>query len=112
MTTPDISGIARAPSSPKAGFQTAEFQSLLDSVIDVAYRTAYQFTGSATQAESLVGDAALQASRQRATCPKAKEFKSWFLRIVTTLYSPAYRNRKCRGWGRPGTSLWSASSRS
>jgi RNA polymerase sigma-70 factor, ECF subfamily len=79
MTTQEAHGQA----SPVS---TGEFEALLQSVLDVAYRTAYHLSRDSADAEDLVQEAALLACRHRETFQSGTNFKAWFLRIVTNAF--------------------------
>jgi RNA polymerase sigma-70 factor (ECF subfamily) len=64
----------------------AEFEVLLQSVLDVAYRTAYHLTRNPADAEDVVQEAALNACRHRQSFQTGTNFKAWFLRIVTNAF--------------------------
>ena len=70
-----------------------DFDALLASVLDVAYRTAYHLARNTADAEDLVQEAALLACRHRATFQAGTNFKAWFLRIlINVFYSKCRRN--------------------
>ncbi len=64
----------------------AEFEVLLQSVLDVAYRAAYHLTRNPADAEDVVQEAALNACRHRQSFQTGTNFKAWFLRIVTNAF--------------------------
>lgn len=73
--------------TPMGGAPTlAEFESLLTSVLDVAYRTAYHLTRNQADAEDVVQEAALSACRHRQSFQSGTNFRAWFLRIVTNAF--------------------------
>ena len=63
-----------------------EFEALLQSVLDVAYRAAYHLSRNSADAEDLVQEAALLACRHRETFHSGTNFKAWFLRILTNAF--------------------------
>lgn len=63
-----------------------DFDALLASVLDVAYRTAYHLARNSADAEDLVQEAALLACRHKATFQTGTNFKAWFLRILTNVF--------------------------
>lgn len=62
---------------------SGDFESLLPSVLDIAYRVAYSLLGNRAAAEGLVSNAALRASRERDASRPGMNFKTWFLGVVT-----------------------------
>jgi RNA polymerase sigma-70 factor, ECF subfamily len=63
-----------------------DFEALLESVLDVAYRTAYHLARNTADAEDLVQEAALLACRHRTGFQAGTNFKAWFLRILTNAF--------------------------
>ena len=66
--------------------ESGEFEALLLSVLDVAYRAAYHLARNSSDAEDLVQEAALLACRHRETFQAGSNFKAWFLRILTNAF--------------------------
>ena len=83
MTAPRMLEQADAPARFGTPFPVAEFEALLDGVLDAAYRTAYHLTRNPADAETLVQEAALLACRARATFQRGTNFRPWFLKILT-----------------------------
>ncbi len=78
---------ATQATTPIGGAPTlAEFEAQLESVLDVAYRTAYHLTRNQADAEDVVQEAALNACRHRQGFERGTNFKAWFLRIVTNVF--------------------------
>lgn len=65
---------------------SAEFESLLTPLLELAYNMAYRYTGNRDDAMDLVQDAAVQAYRRRETFKQETNFKAWFLRIVVNTF--------------------------
>jgi RNA polymerase sigma-70 factor (ECF subfamily) len=71
-----------------------EFEQLLTSFVDPAYRLAFRLTSNRQDAEDLVQEAALRAYRARASFACGSSFRAWFYRILlNTLYTKARRRR-------------------
>ena len=86
------------PPPPSAAFD-AEFEALLVSHVDAAYRLAMRLTNDAQEAEDLVQDAALRAYRFRASFTPGTSFKAWFYRILVNNFYTTVKKK------RPSTSL-------
>ena len=72
--------------SPASPVDTGKFDTLLQSVLDVAYRAAYHLARNSADAEDLVQEAALLACRNREKFQDGTNFKAWFLRILTNAF--------------------------
>lgn len=72
----------------------AEFEALLMEHLEPSYRLALRLTGSSEDAEDLVQEAALRASRFRHTFQKGTSFKSWFYRIVVNQFYTNTRRKR------------------
>lgn len=86
-----------SPPQP-AGFD-AEFEALLVSFVEPAYRLALRLTNDPQDAEDLVQDAALRAYRFRASFTPGTSFKAWFYRILVNNFYTTVKKK------RPATSL-------
>lgn len=73
-----------------------DFESLLVSVLDDAYRTAHYLTGTREDAEELVQDAALLAQRGFSRFEANTNFRAWFLTILRNRFISNYRRRQRR----------------
>lgn len=93
MTNPVVAGQA-APISPGSA---AQFEALLEPVLDAAYGTALRFTRNRADAEDLVQEAALLACRGFRTFEQGSNFRAWFFRILTNAFYSKYRKRKRQG---------------
>lgn len=71
-----------------------EFEELLISTLETAYRLAYRLTSDRQDAEDLVQEAALRAFRFRRTFARGSSFKAWFYRIVMNQFYTSTRRRK------------------
>ena len=74
----------------------AEFEALLMESLEPAYRLALRLSGDSEDAQDLVQEAALRASRFRHTFQKGTSFKSWFYRIIVNQFYTSTRRRKDR----------------
>ena len=72
----------------------AEFEALLMESLEPAYRLALRLSGDSEDAQDLVQEAALRASRFRHTFQKGTSFKSWFYRIIVNQFYTTTRRRK------------------
>lgn len=79
-----------SPSHPS----TDNFETLLEGVLDAAYRTAYHLTRNRDDAEELVQEAALLAFRGFKRFEPGSNFKAWFLTILRNRFISEYRQRK------------------
>ncbi|MEO8138358.1 MAG: sigma-70 family RNA polymerase sigma factor [Gemmatimonadota bacterium] len=86
MTAQSTDLVSQAMIPIGGGLALAEFETQLESVLDVAYRTAYHLTRNSADAEDVVQEAALNACRHRASFQAGTNFKAWFLRIVTNAF--------------------------
>ncbi len=86
MTTPTTPMVSEATAAMTEGLTLAEFEPLLHSVLDVAYRTAYHLASNSADAEDVVQEAALNACRHRGSFQRGSNFKAWFLRIVANVF--------------------------
>lgn len=93
MTVPRTLESGGAPMSIATPFPVGEFEALLESMLNVAYRTAYHFTRNRADAEDLVQDAALLAWRYRASFQRGTNFRAWFLRILTNAFYSRVRKQ-------------------
>ena len=81
--------------SPTADRLTdSEFEALLMEHLEPSYRLALRLTGSSEDAEDLVQEAALRASRFRLSFQKGTSFKSWFFRIVVNQFYTNTRRKR------------------
>jgi RNA polymerase sigma-70 factor (ECF subfamily) len=103
-STPDEHSIASAGAPAITGLDEREFESLLVSVLEPAYRLAYRLTTDAQDAEDLVQEAALRAFRFRHTFQRGTSFKAWFYRIVMNQFYTSTRRHRA-----PASSLDSLS---
>lgn len=83
--------MTRDEPSPPVG---TEFESLLESVLEPAYRTAYHLTRNAADAEELVQDAALLAYRGFGRFEPGTNFKAWFFTILRNRFISTYRKKQ------------------
>lgn len=91
-TTPSNDEVANAP--PHERVSDAEFETLLMESLEPAYRLALRLSGDSEDAQDLVQEAALRASRFRHTFQKGTSFKSWFYRIIVNQFYTSTRRRK------------------
>jgi RNA polymerase sigma-70 factor (ECF subfamily) len=75
----------------------AEFESLLQPVLDVAYGYAYKLTGNADDAMDLVQEASVQAYRSIGTFEPGSNFKAWFMKILTNKFYKSKAREARRG---------------
>jgi RNA polymerase sigma-70 factor, ECF subfamily len=71
-----------------------EFERLLTDMLAPAYRLAFRLTGDSQDAEDLVQEAALRASRFRSSFQAGTSFKAWFYRIVVNLFYTSTRRKR------------------
>jgi RNA polymerase sigma-70 factor (ECF subfamily) len=71
-----------------------EFESLLMEMLQPAYRLALRLTSDSEDAQDLVQEAALRASRFRHSFQKGSSFKSWFYRIVVNQFYTGTRRKR------------------
>jgi RNA polymerase sigma-70 factor, ECF subfamily len=93
-STPDEHSIGSAGPPSSIGVDEQEFESLLVSVLEPAYRVAYRLTTDPQDAEDLVQEAALRAFRFRHTFQRGTSFKAWFYRIVMNQFYTGTRRRR------------------
>ena len=79
---------------PIDGPTRTRFESLLESVLEPAYRTAYHLTRSNEDAEELVQEAALLAFRGFAQFKEGTNFRAWFLTILRNRFVSDYRKKQ------------------
>ncbi len=83
---------ADAPSHERVSDE--EFETLLMASLEPAYRLALRLSGNSEDAQDLVQEAALRASRFRHTFQKGTSFKSWFYRIIVNQFYTNTRQRR------------------
>jgi RNA polymerase sigma-70 factor (ECF subfamily) len=71
-----------------------DFQTLLESVLEPAYRAAYHFTRNQADAEDLVQDASLLAYKGFARFQPGTNFRAWFLTILRNRFVSGYRKKQ------------------
>jgi RNA polymerase sigma-70 factor (ECF subfamily) len=71
-----------------------EFEALLMEMLEPAYRLALRLTGNSEDAQDLVQEAALRASRFRDGFRKGTSFRSWFYRIIVNQFYTGTRRKK------------------
>jgi RNA polymerase sigma-70 factor (ECF subfamily) len=71
-----------------------EFEMLLMESLEPAYRLALRLTSDSEDAQDLVQEAALRASRFRHTFQRGTSFKSWFYRIIVNQFYTTTRRRR------------------
>ena len=77
------------------GSATADkFTSLLESVLEPAYRTAYHLTRNEADAEELVQEAALLAYKGFDRFELGTNFKGWFMTILRNRFISGYRKKQ------------------
>ena len=72
----------------------ADFKSLLERVLEPAYRTAYHLTRNEADAEELVQEAALLAFKGFARFKPGTNFKAWFFTILRNRFISIYRKKQ------------------
>ncbi len=70
------------------------FTSLLESVLEPAYRTAYHLTRNEADAEELVQEAALLAYKGFDRFELGTNFKGWFMTILRNRFISGYRKKQ------------------
>ncbi len=70
------------------------FTSLLDSVLEPAYRTAYHLTRNEADAEELVQETALLAYKGFDRFELGTNFKGWFMTILRNRFISGYRKKQ------------------
>ena len=73
---------------------TDDFETLLDGVLEPAYRTAYYLTRDESDAEELVQEAALLAHRGFARFQRGTNFRAWFMTVLRNRFVSLYRKRQ------------------
>jgi RNA polymerase sigma-70 factor (ECF subfamily) len=91
-TPPPVDETPHTP--PHERVSDAEFETLLMESLEPAYRLALRLSGNSEDAQDLVQEAALRASRFRHTFQKGTSFKSWFYRIIVNQFYTSTRRRK------------------
>src|SRR5690349_2610022 len=91
-TPPPDDEMANAPVHERV--TDAEFERLLMESLEPAYRLALRLSGDSEDAQDLVQEAALRASRFRQTFQKGTSFKSWFYRIIVNQFYTSTRRRR------------------
>ena len=71
-----------------------DFETLLDGILEPAYRTAYHLTRDQADAEELVQEAALLAFKGFARFERGTNFKAWFLTILRNRFVSLYRKKQ------------------
>jgi RNA polymerase sigma-70 factor, ECF subfamily len=79
---------------PTDGPSRNDFESLLATVLEPAYRTAYHLTRSDHDAEELVQEAALLAFKGFGQFKAGTNFRAWFLTILRNRFVSDYRRKK------------------
>ena len=72
----------------------ADFKSLLEPVLEPAYRTAYHLTRNEADAEELVQEAALLAFKGFGRFKPGTNFKAWFFTILRNRFISTYRKKQ------------------
>ncbi len=80
-------------SNDAAGADT-DFKSLLEPVLEPAYRTAYHLTRNEADAEELVQEAALLAFKGFGRFKPGTNFKAWFFTILRNRFISTYRKKQ------------------
>ena len=107
MSHPVATGLRTQSFSPLDNFSTGvlmtpaddvapadEFETLLDAVLEPAYRTAYHFTRDEADAEELLQDAALLAFKGFSRFERGTNFKAWFMTILRNRFVSLYRKKQ------------------
>ena len=71
-----------------------DFKSLLESILEPAYRTAYHLTRNEADAEELVQEAALLAYKGFHRFEAGTNFKAWFFTILRNRFISTYRKKQ------------------
>ena len=74
--------------------QKAAFASLLEPVLSLAYRVAYNLARHEANAEELVQDASILAFRHFESFEHGTNFKAWFMKILKNSFLMEARRRK------------------
>ena len=80
--------------SDDAAAADADFKSLLEPVLEPAYRTAYHLTRNEADAEELVQEAALLAFKGFGRFKAGTNFKAWFFTILRNRFISTYRKKQ------------------
>ena len=80
--------------SNDAAAAAADFKSLLEPVLEPAYRTAYHLTRNEADAEELVQEAALLAFKGFGRFRPGTNFKAWFFTILRNRFISTYRKKQ------------------
>lgn len=80
--------------SNDAAAAAADFKSLLEPVLEPAYRTAYHLTRNEADAEELVQEAALLAFKGFGRFKPGTNFKAWFFTILRNRFISTYRKKQ------------------
>ena len=80
--------------SNDAAGDDANFKSLLEPVLEPAYRTAYHLTRNEADAEELVQEAALLAFKGFGRFKPGTNFKAWFFTILRNRFISIYRKKQ------------------
>lgn len=75
---------------------TMTFESMVTPLLKPAYAVALSLSGSPSDAEDLVQEAALHALRGFGTFEPGTNFKAWFFRILTNCFYATLRQRRRR----------------
>ncbi|MCZ6916241.1 MAG: sigma-70 family RNA polymerase sigma factor [Gemmatimonadetes bacterium] len=76
------------------GGAPADFETLLEAIIEPAYRAAYHLTRNQADAEDLVQDASLLAYKGFARFRPGTNFRAWFLTILRNRFVSDYRKKQ------------------
>lgn len=77
--------------------RTSAFESLLQSVLEPAYRAAYHLAQNSADAQDIVQEASLLAWRNFESFEQGTNFKAWFQRIVMNVFLTRCRAERRRG---------------
>lgn len=102
MTTPDaqsrpVRATADAAPAVRTGARVADFEALLQPLLERAYGMAYSLTHSRADAEDLVQEAALLAFRAFEQFEPGTNFKAWYYKILTNCFYASHRKQKRQG---------------
>ena len=93
-TPPPDDELPATSAPPHERVSDEEFETLLMASLEPAYRLALRLSGNSEDAQDLVQEAALRASRFRHTFQKGTSFKSWFYRIIVNQFYTSTRRRQ------------------
>ena len=85
---------APEPDATSSAAAEHDFETLLESVLEPAYRTAYHLTRNEADAEELVQETALLAFKGFARFKPGTNFKAWFLTILRNRFVSGYRKKQ------------------